>query len=827
MSTSGGPYKIGQRFGPYVLEAYLGSGAFKSVYRATRVTRVECQVSSAKPPTSGEATLNPEPGTLNLPPAIVALGFPHQQDAEGIAELEKEFSVVSRLVHPNIVRAYAIEHHEGVAFLVMEYLEGESLRARLLREGTLPQDQALRCVGLMAEALAYAHSMHVIHRDIKPENLFLTARHLPKILDFGVGRLLAYTRQKAYTNIGTVDYMAPEAMQGAAGTNADLWSLGVVFYEVLTGRRPFAGEVGEVIPKIIAARYDEKPLHEKGVDRAVVRVIRKLLNKDPEQRYQTAEQLVTDLESLVRRARLVDDDEGRLEVLIRASIPLICILSYEEDRVLASVRSIARRLSEERKKPRPLYVWSASRGLRDAQGQIARPDSVEDPTTAIDHVIENPEDALYVFLDIHRHYSPVTTRLIRDAARAVRSTRKSVLFISPFFQAPDELQKDLALSVFQLPDRPLLEEVLKQVEEETRAAGLPVELPTADRDSVVRAAMGLTNSEALLAFRGAAAQAGGLFGEPRTAARTGSPSTLDPRPPTLAPPRPAFRYVIQSKTQIIRKTGVLEYYHQSESFADVGGLGRLREWFHGRAAAFASTARYAGLPLPKGVLLVGVPGCGKSLSARALAGAWGVPLVRLDVGRIFGGYVGQSEANLRLAIQTAEAVSPCILWIDEVEKGFAGVRGQGGGGVAARVFGSFLNWLQDKRSPVFVVATANDLSGIPPEFLRQGRFDDVFFVGLPAEAERQSIFQIHLGKRRRKPELFDLGALARATEGYSGAEIEQVVNAGLFSAFDAGRDLEQGDLQRAVTDTRPLSRSRAQEIGGLMAWAQNNAKMAS
>ena len=188
-------------------------------------------------------------------------------------------------------------------------------------------------------------------------------------------------------------------------------------------------------------------------------------------------------------------------------------------------------------------------------------------------------------------------------------------------------------------------------------------------------------------------------------------------------------------------------YRQSESFEDVGGLDRLRDWFKGRATAFANTARYAGLPLPKGVLLAGVPGCGKSLCAQALAGSWDAPLLRLDVGRIFGGYVGQSEANLRMAIQTAEAVSPCILWIDEVEKGFAGARGQGGG-VVARVFGSFLNWLQNKRSPVFVVATANDLDGMPPEFLRQGRFDDIFFVGLPAAEERLAILRIHLARCR-------------------------------------------------------------------------------
>ena len=328
MTSQGGPYKIGQRFGPYTLEAYLGSGAFKSVYKARN---------------RGDTA--PEP--------VVALGFPHQQDEEGIAELAKEFAVLSRLVHPNILRVYALERQSDVSFLVMEYVDGDSLRRRLRDRGPLPQDEALRYVGLVCEALAYAHAAHVLHRDVKPENVLLTSDQTPKLLDFGVARLLARTSQKASTNIGTVEYMAPEQMQGAAGTNADLWALGITFYELLTGGRPFTGEMGEVIQKILTARYDERPLFEKGVDRRIVRVLRKLLNKDPESRYQTAEDLARDLEGVARRTRLVDDDESRLEVLIRASFPLICVLSYEEDRVLEAIRRIAQRHSCQWPRARP------------------------------------------------------------------------------------------------------------------------------------------------------------------------------------------------------------------------------------------------------------------------------------------------------------------------------------------------------------------------------------------------------------------------------------------------------------------------------------------
>ena len=448
MTTQGGPYKIGQRFGPYVLTAYLGSGAFKTVYQARNET----------------------PGDI---PEIVALGFPHQQDEDGIAELVKEFTVLSRLIHPHVLRVYAMDRQDGVAFLVMEYVAGETLRARLKQRGSLPADEALRYVGLLCEALAYAHAAHVLHRDVKPENVLVAANNVPKLVDFGVARILARTSQKASTNIGTVDYMAPEQMQGAAGTNADLWALGVTFYELLTGRRPFVGEVGEVIQGIISAKYDERPLFERQVDPRIVRVIRKMLAKDPERRYQTADELARDLEGVARRTRLVEDDESRLEVLIRASFPLVCVLSFEEDRVLTSVRAIARRLGEERKRPRRVYVWSASRGLRDDEDKLVSSETLEDPTAAIVHVIDNPDDAVYVFLDLHRHYSPVTTRLIRDAARAVRTTRKSVLFLSPFYQLPDELQKDVALSIFQLPDRVQLEQVLDGVVAEVRQAFRP------------------------------------------------------------------------------------------------------------------------------------------------------------------------------------------------------------------------------------------------------------------------------------------------------------------------------------------------------------------
>ena len=777
MSKSGGPYKIGQRFGPYRLEEYLGGGAFKSVYKAVRQGAPAGQ-------------------------DVFALGFPHQQDAEGLGELEKELVACSRLVHPNILRVFGIERCEEVSFLVMEHLEGETLRARLRRDARLSAQEALRYTGLVADALSHAHALRVLHRDVKPENIFITTDGTPKLLDFGIARVLAHTASIADTRIGTIQYMAPEQFQGAAGANADLWSLGVSFHEVLTGGRPFVGETAEVMHNIMHSPLDEGALREAGVDGRIVRVLRKMLDKDPERRYRTAEEMADELELAARRTRLVEDDEGRLEVIIRASFPLVYVVSFEERRVLEAVRRIADRLGADRKRPRRLYVWSASRGLRDEQDKLVGGETLEDPSLALMHVMENPDDAIYVFLDMHRHFSPVTVRLVRDTARAVRTTRKSVLFLAPHCQIPEELDKEITLAVFQLPDRRQLEPALAEVAEEVKLLGLSADLSDADRQGLLRAASGLTYDEAQRAIRAAALAGGGLSAD-------------------------TARRVAASKSQVIRKSGILEYYHKCETAADVGGLENLQSWFRQRFPAFASTARYAGLPVPRGAMLVGVPGCGKSLSARSLAGTWGVPLLRLDIGRLFGSIVGASEANMRQAIQTAEAVSPCILWIDEIEKGFAGVSGPTGGRVAARVFGSFLTWLQDKQSPVFVVATANDISHLPPELLRKGRFDEIFFVGLPKPVERESIFRIHLAKRHRDPAAFDLPALVGATEGFSGAEIEQAINDALFQAFHAGREVQTTDIQDAVGRSYPLSRTRARQIAELTQWAESNARSAS
>jgi SpoVK/Ycf46/Vps4 family AAA+-type ATPase len=287
--------------------------------------------------------------------------------------------------------------------------------------------------------------------------------------------------------------------------------------------------------------------------------------------------------------------------------------------------------------------------------------------------------------------------------------------------------------------------------------------------------------------------------------------------------------VLTEKQQIIRKSGLLEYFSPEERFDNVGGLNILKDWLEKRALALTPEARAFGLPQPRGVLMLGVQGCGKSLCAKAVASHWQLPLLRFDIGRMFGSLVGSSEENIRKAIAVAESVAPAILWVDEIDKAFAGLAGSAStdGGTGSRVLGSFLTWLSEKKAPVFVVATANDISNLPPELLRKGRLDEIFFVDLPSQKERSEIFAIHLRKRGRPLELFNLDQLAELSPHFSGAEIEEAINSALYDAFYASRDLSPIDVMQAVRQTVPLATTMAEQIDGLRAWAKGRARQAS
>jgi SpoVK/Ycf46/Vps4 family AAA+-type ATPase len=287
--------------------------------------------------------------------------------------------------------------------------------------------------------------------------------------------------------------------------------------------------------------------------------------------------------------------------------------------------------------------------------------------------------------------------------------------------------------------------------------------------------------------------------------------------------------VAREKAQAVKKNGLLEIIEAKETLESIGGLDVLKSWLLKRRDAFGQRAKDYGLPTPKGLLVIGIPGTGKSLTAKATASVFGVPLLKLDAGRLFAGIVGQSESNLRSVIQTAEAIAPCCLWIDEMEKGFSGSKSSGStdGGTSARVFGSFISWMQEKTSPVFVVATANDVSQLPPEMLRKGRFDEIMFVDLPNQEERESIWEIQIQKYGRDAKEFDLTTLAKATDGLTGSEIEQVFVEALFCGFDAEKEPTDFSIAQVLTEFVPLSKLMAEQISQLRTWAKGRAKQAT
>jgi SpoVK/Ycf46/Vps4 family AAA+-type ATPase len=386
------------------------------------------------------------------------------------------------------------------------------------------------------------------------------------------------------------------------------------------------------------------------------------------------------------------------------------------------------------------------------------------------------------------------------------------VLISPTPHIPADLESLVTLVDFPLPTEQQIRATLDgMIARNSSAGALKVELGAAGAERLAKAALGLTAFEAENAFARSMVDDGRLTDDD-------------------------IALVQEEKRQIVQKSGVLEVVKANVSLDDIGGLENLKTWLRKRNGSWLDEAAAYGLPAPKGVLVTGVPGCGKSLTAKAMASAWSLPLVRLDIGRVFGGLVGASEQNMRTALRTAEAIAPCVMWIDEIEKGFAsGASGAGDSGTSARVFGTFLSWMQEKTAAVFVMATANQIALLPPEMMRKGRFDEIFFIDLPTDVERRVIFSIHLKARLKAGPALGalvvddplLDRLVQATEGFSGAEIEQVVISACFDAFNERRHLTAEDMLHGIANTVPLSVTQAEQIADLRAWADVRAVAAS
>jgi SpoVK/Ycf46/Vps4 family AAA+-type ATPase len=489
-----------------------------------------------------------------------------------------------------------------------------------------------------------------------------------------------------------------------------------------------------------------------------------------------------------------------IDILIRAKYPILYIVSWEEGRVEATLGSVCKNLN------RTLHTWSITQGMKP---QIARPggavktSSLPGELEALAQIHESGEFTVFLLKDFHPYMRDNrVVRLLRDLALRLRGKAQTLVIMGPSLSLPTDLEKDITVVDFALPG---IEEIDKKLDEVMEAVkdnpNVDTKLKPQARELIVKSAQGLTMDEIESVFARSLVEK----------------KCFD------------VDVVLEEKKQIIRKSGLLEYYPAQNQMSDVGGMELLKEWLDKRTNSFTDKARDFGIPAPKGVLILGVQGCGKSLIAKAIAATWNLPMLKLDVGRIFGSLVGQSEENIRKAISVAESVAPCILWADEIEKGFAG--GSGGAvsdsGTTARVFATFLTWMQEKTAPVFLIATANNVSQLPPEMLRKGRFDEIFFVDLPDKDERKQIFTIHLKKRGRDLKKFKVAELAEITQGFSGAEIEQIIIGALFVAFDAGRELSQKDLVDEAKVVVPLSKMMEEDIAEIRQWALLRTRPAS
>ncbi len=477
---------------------------------------------------------------------------------------------------------------------------------------------------------------------------------------------------------------------------------------------------------------------------------------------------------------------------VQSGHPGIYIVSAEETRVEAEIKSVAEQAGYQ------LYAWSVTEGLvNTADGSVR---SAQEPLEAISAISELGESTLVLLRDFHlflEDANPVLLRALKDELKRGKAQGRVILVVGCRQVLPPELEREFVVLDFALPGKAELEHVVTGI---CQSANQPK--PEAEAlDAILEAATGMTCGEA----------------ENAMALSLVETKSLDPV------------RIAREKAQTVKKGGILELVDNLPSLDSVGGLDLLKNWLVLRKDAFSRRAIEYGLPTPKGLLIIGVPGTGKSLAAKATASLLGRPLLKLDAGRLYGGLVGQSEGNLRAVIQTAEAIAPCVLWIDEIEKAFAGSKSSGStdGGTSSRVFGSFLSWMQEKTSPVFVVATANDVTQLPPEFLRKGRFDELFFVDLPNPEEREAIWAIQIANYGRKPESYSIPGLTKGTDGWTGAEIEQAYIEGLYEAFSRGKEPDTISLGTLLAKQVPLSRLMSEPIAVLRQWAKGRARPAT
>ena len=483
---------------------------------------------------------------------------------------------------------------------------------------------------------------------------------------------------------------------------------------------------------------------------------------------------------------------------IRAEYPLIYLISWEEERVEESLRLLSKESFHDEY---GVYSWSCTNGFSGGNGVSER---INDALSALKRVQETNQKGFFLFKDLHFFLNdPKIIRELKDLHQTLKSSSKTLFIISPSAVLPPELEKEITIFEIGLPDADdatmIFDEVTTPFKDSSRHNHYTPEF----REKCVHALQGLGSSEMKFALRRIL-----LDGEEKSEVEI-------------------VTSLMDEKALLINRTGTLEYVRGRVGLDDIGGLENLKEWLKTRALAFGPDARKRGLDMPKGLLIMGISGCGKSLCAKAVASVWNLPLLRLDLNQLYSGVFGTPEEAFRNTIKTVETISPCVLWIDEIEAGITRSGEKTGDSPASRIFGSFLTWMQEKKHPVFIAATANQIDLLPPEILRKGRFDEIFFVSLPSKIDRKEIFRIHLVNRHKDPDSFDLDSLAKNTQGLSGSEIEQVVVSALFEAYSKQKELDERELIIAASSIVPLSTTMREEISRLERWASDRAVAAS
>jgi SpoVK/Ycf46/Vps4 family AAA+-type ATPase len=497
-----------------------------------------------------------------------------------------------------------------------------------------------------------------------------------------------------------------------------------------------------------------------------------------------------------------------LQTLLLSFHPVMVIETVEEERVQTLLKKATQEMSL------PLFEWSLTRGLVRSPGTLDAPwvneyappgtikpttiGNTADPLAVLEHIESMTLKAAFWLKDFAPHLeNPHIARQFRELTQLFSQNRSAIILTGESITLPRDLSHDVVFYDLALPNPEELSRTVTDLIRIFKAKHKTViELQEADLGALVQALSGMTLKQARQVLAYAALEDGKLT--PEDVGR-----------------------ILHRKAQIIREESVVEYLPQADNTVELGGFQGLKSWLARAKVGFSAQARALNLSPPKGILIVGIQGCGKSLAAKAIAREWQMPLLKLDAGRLYDKYVGESEKNFRQAIKLAESMAPSILWVDEIEKSFSNQGGETDGGLSRRLFGSFLTWLQEKSQAVFVVATANDISQIPPELLRKGRFDEIFYVDLPEEQEREAIWRIHLNRRQQNEAQFDLPTLVDATAGFSGAELEQVVISGLYRALYVEQPLNTAMLVEEIQNTVPLSISRKEHLQQLRAIAQN------